>query len=81
MPSSTAINGNATAPPVEKSSRAVLEEQFGRLLVQNRAALTRLAASYTRSAGDRDDLCRKLRWRSGARCLGLPAFFAWRRQL
>jgi RNA polymerase sigma-70 factor (ECF subfamily) len=52
-------------------SRAVLEEQLGRVLVENRAALTRLAASYTRSAGDRDDLLQEIAmslWRA------LPSF-------
>jgi RNA polymerase sigma-70 factor (ECF subfamily) len=43
-----------------RPSRDVLDEQFGRLLVENHAALSRLAASYTRSAGDRDDLLQEI---------------------
>lgn len=71
MPSSTATSGGAAAVPMDGPSRAVLEEQFGRLLVDNRAALSRLAASYTRSAGDRDDLLQEIAmalWRA------LPSF-------
>jgi RNA polymerase sigma-70 factor (ECF subfamily) len=71
MPLSTAINGRVTATPVGRPSRAVLEEQFGRLLVENRAALSRLASSYTRSVGDRDDLLQEIAmalWRA------LPSF-------
>ena len=54
-----------------KPSRAVLEEQLGRLLVENRAALSRFAASYARSIGDRDDLLQEIAmalWRA------LPSF-------
>jgi RNA polymerase sigma-70 factor (ECF subfamily) len=71
MPSSTAIRSGVTAIPLDRPSRAILEEQFGRLLVENRAALSRLAASYTRSAGDRDDLLQEIAmafWRA------LPSF-------
>jgi RNA polymerase sigma-70 factor (ECF subfamily) len=70
MSASTAISG-ATAIPWGRPSRAVLEEQFGRLLAGNQAALSRLAASYTRSAGDRDDLLQEIAmslWRA------LPSF-------
>jgi RNA polymerase sigma-70 factor (ECF subfamily) len=48
-----------------------LEEQFERLLVGNRAALRRLAGSFTRSASDRDDLVQEIAmalWRA------LPSF-------
>jgi RNA polymerase sigma-70 factor (ECF subfamily) len=41
---------------VDSASRAALERQFGELIAANRPALSRLAASYTRSASDRDDL-------------------------
>ncbi|HEY7670696.1 MAG TPA: sigma-70 family RNA polymerase sigma factor [Gammaproteobacteria bacterium] len=71
MPSSTAISGGATATPVGRPARAILEEQFTRLLTGNRAALSRLAASYTRTAGDCDDLLQEIAmalWRA------LPAF-------
>ena len=71
MQSSTAISGTATVVQVGRPSREVLEEQFGRLLGGNRAALSRLAASYTRSAGDRDDLLQEIAmalWRA------LPSF-------
>ena len=71
MPSSTAISGSATVIVAGKPSRAALEEQFGKLLAENRAALSRLAASYTRSAGDRDDLLQEIAmalWRA------LPTF-------
>jgi len=71
MPSSTVISGCATVIPVGRPSREVLEEQFGRLLAGNRAALSRLAASYTRSAAGRDDLMQEIAmalWRA------LPSF-------
>jgi RNA polymerase sigma-70 factor (ECF subfamily) len=71
MQSFTAISESATAIQVVRPSREVLEEQFGRLLVENRAALSRLAASYTRSTGDRDDLLQEIGialWRA------LPSF-------
>ena len=60
MPSSTAISGNAAVVQVGRPSREVLEEQFGRLLAGNRAALSRLAGSYTRTTGDRDDLLQEI---------------------
>jgi RNA polymerase sigma factor (sigma-70 family) len=41
---------------VDSTSRAALERQFGELIAANRPALSRLAASYARSASDRDDL-------------------------
>jgi RNA polymerase sigma factor (sigma-70 family) len=51
--------------------RAELERQFDRLLAENGAAISRLAASYTNSAADRDDLVQEIAlsiWR------GLPQF-------
>jgi len=39
-----------------KLSRAELEQRFERLLAADAPALTRLAASYTNTASDRDDL-------------------------
>jgi RNA polymerase sigma-70 factor (ECF subfamily) len=54
-----------------KPSRAVVEEQFGRLLLENRAALSRFVTSYARSIGDRDDLLQEIAmalWRA------LPSF-------
>jgi RNA polymerase sigma-70 factor (ECF subfamily) len=60
MPSSTTISDRAAAIEVGRPSRDVLQEQLGRLLVENRAALSRLAASYTRSVGDRDDLLQEI---------------------
>jgi RNA polymerase sigma-70 factor (ECF subfamily) len=71
MPSSTAISDSVTATPKGRPSRTVLEEQLGRLLAENRAPLSRLAASYTRSGGDRDDLLQEIAmalWRA------LPSF-------
>jgi RNA polymerase sigma factor (sigma-70 family) len=40
--------------------RATLEQQFDRLLAANGPALTRLAASYTNTATDRDDLLQEI---------------------
>ena len=41
---------------LDAPAREALEQWFRTLIDGNRAALARLAASYTRSAGDRDDL-------------------------
>ena len=51
--------------------RAELERIFDRLLAENGPALTRLAASYTSTAADRDDLVQEI-----ALCIwrGLPQF-------
>jgi RNA polymerase sigma-70 factor (ECF subfamily) len=71
MRSSTAINGATTVAQVGGPSREAVEEQFGRLLVAHRAALSRLAGSFTRSVGDRDDLLQEMAmalWRA------LPSF-------
>jgi RNA polymerase sigma factor (sigma-70 family) len=56
---------------VNAASRAAIEERFRTLLETNRAALGRLAASYARTASDRDDLLQDIAialWRA------LPAF-------
>lgn len=52
-------------------SRAELERQFERLLAENGAALSRLAASYTRTTGDRDDLLQEI---ATSLWLALPRF-------
>ena len=52
-------------------SRQELERRFERLLTENGAALSRLAASYTRSTGDRDDLVQEI---ATAIWLALPHF-------
>jgi RNA polymerase sigma factor (sigma-70 family) len=41
-------------------NRTLLEQQFDRLLAANGPALSRLAASYTNTAGDRDDLLQEI---------------------
>ena len=51
--------------------RAILEQEFDRLLAANGPALARLAASYTHTASDRDDLVQEIAlavWRA------LPGF-------
>ena len=45
---------------VDASPRAAIEERFRQLLDSNGPALARLAASYTRSTGDRDDLLQEI---------------------
>ena len=53
------------------AARAELERQFDRLLAENGAAIARLAASYTNTSADRDDLVQEIAlaiWR------GLPQF-------
>jgi RNA polymerase sigma-70 factor (ECF subfamily) len=45
---------------VDGLSRADLEQRFDRLLAGNNSALVRLAASYTDTASDRDDLCQDI---------------------
>lgn len=53
------------------AERAELERKFDRLLAENGPALTRLAASYTFTPADRDDLVQEI-----ALCIwrGLPQF-------
>ncbi|MBZ5726801.1 MAG: sigma-70 family RNA polymerase sigma factor [Acidobacteriia bacterium] len=48
------------AGPLNLVDRVTLERQFDRLLAANGPALTRLAASYTNTAGDRDDLLQEI---------------------
>ncbi len=45
---------------VDALSRAALEGRFGELITVNRPALARMAASYTRTASDRDDLLQEI---------------------
>jgi RNA polymerase sigma-70 factor (ECF subfamily) len=55
------------------TARAELERLFDRLLAENGAALSRLAASYTRTAADRDDLLQEIAlaiWRGLAQFRG-----------
>jgi RNA polymerase sigma factor (sigma-70 family) len=55
----------------DSMDRALLEQEFDRLLAANGPALARLAASYTNTAGDRDDLVQEIAlavWQA------LPAF-------
>jgi len=44
----------------EVLDRTVLEQSFDRLLAANGPALTRLAATYTNTPGDRDDLLQEI---------------------
>jgi RNA polymerase sigma-70 factor (ECF subfamily) len=57
--------------PVAAATATTLEDRFRSLLEQHRPALARLAASYTRTASDRDDLLQEIAialWRA------LPSF-------
>jgi RNA polymerase sigma-70 factor (ECF subfamily) len=68
---STAAEAAIQENEVAASRRAETERLFDRLLAENGAALSRLAASYTRTAADRDDLVQEIAlalWR------GLPYF-------
>lgn len=56
---------------VETETRSKLEAQFSQALTEHGAALSRLAASYTGSAGDRDDLVQDI---ALAFWLALPTF-------
>jgi RNA polymerase sigma-70 factor (ECF subfamily) len=65
MKSFTAVNGIALASetplPVDGIvDRSRLEQQFERILSANGAALSRLAASYTNTLSDRDDLLQEI---------------------
>jgi len=53
------------------ADRAALRQRFDRLLAQEGAALSRLAGSYSNSAGDRDDLLQEI---ALAVWLALPRF-------
>jgi RNA polymerase sigma-70 factor (ECF subfamily) len=62
---------NGQESDLAAAERAELERQFDRLLAANGAAVTRLAASYTNTPADRDDLVQEIAlaiWR------GLPHF-------
>ena len=50
------VDGVSTGWRVDAHSRDALEERFRTLIDANRAALSRLAASYSRTTSDRDDL-------------------------
>jgi RNA polymerase sigma-70 factor (ECF subfamily) len=68
---STVIDRPAAGAEVNGRSRETLEQQFGRLLTSNHAALSRLAASYASNVSDRDDLLQEIAialWRA------LPGF-------
>jgi RNA polymerase sigma factor (sigma-70 family) len=59
--------------PVDDSQRAAIEELFRTILDANGPALARLAASYTRSTSDRDDLLQDIAlaiWRALPRFRG-----------
>lgn len=65
--------GLANVPSSPVLDRAALEESFDRLLVANGPALARLAASYTDTASDRDDLLQEIAlalWQALARFRG-----------
>lgn len=68
--SSTAVEGALEAQS-SSTDRAALQQRFDRLLAQEGAALSRLAGSYTNSAGDRDDLLQEI---ALAVWLALPRF-------
>jgi RNA polymerase sigma-70 factor (ECF subfamily) len=55
--SAPAASGETGDRPV---NRTQIEEQFDRLLAANGAVLSRLAGSYTDTAGDRDDLLQEI---------------------
>jgi RNA polymerase sigma-70 factor (ECF subfamily) len=68
---STAAERTLQETELAAVERAELESIFDRLLAENGPALTRLAASYTSTAADRDDLVQEIAlaiWR------GLPQF-------
>jgi RNA polymerase sigma-70 factor (ECF subfamily) len=68
---STAAEQTLQEIDLAAAARAELEQLFDRLLAENGAALARLAASYTNTAADRDDLVQEIAlaiWR------GLPHF-------
>ncbi len=50
----------ADAGPTKILDRAILEQRFDGLLAANGPSLTRLAASYTNSTSDRDDLLQEI---------------------
>ena len=70
MMSSTAAE-SALEAQSSTADRAALRQRFDRLLAQEGAALSRLAGSYSNSAGDRDDLLQEI---ALAVWLALPRF-------
>jgi RNA polymerase sigma-70 factor (ECF subfamily) len=68
---STAAERTVQETDLAAVTRAELERLFDRLLAENGPALARLAASYTNTAADRDDLVQEI-----ALCIwrGLPHF-------
>jgi RNA polymerase sigma-70 factor (ECF subfamily) len=70
---STAAERALPESDLAATARAELERLFDRLLAENGAALSRLAASYTRTAADRDDLLQEIAlaiWRGLAQFRG-----------
>jgi RNA polymerase sigma factor (sigma-70 family) len=68
---STAAERTLQESDLAAAERAEIERHFDRLLAENGPALARLAASYTNTAADRDDLVQEIAlsiWR------GLPHF-------
>lgn len=57
---STATERAVEEPGLAQAAREELEGRFDRLLAENGGALMRLAASYTNSAADRDDLAQEI---------------------
>ena len=57
---STAAERAVQERGLAEAAREELEGRFGRLLAENGGALSRLAASYTNSAADRDDLVQEI---------------------
>jgi RNA polymerase sigma-70 factor (ECF subfamily) len=57
---STAAEQTLQERDLAAAERAELERIFDRLLAENGAALARLAASYTNTAADRDDLVQEI---------------------
>jgi RNA polymerase sigma factor (sigma-70 family) len=57
---STAAERSFQESELVAAARTDLERLFDRLLAENAAALTRLAASYTNTAADRDDLVQEI---------------------
>lgn len=52
--------GSSPMPDRASLERAILEQQFERILAVNSPALSRLAASYTNTLSDRDDLVQEI---------------------
>ena len=70
---STAADQTLRESDLASAERAELERTFDRLLAENGPALARLAASYTNTAADRDDLLQEIAlsiWRGLAQFRG-----------